>query len=111
MPTGRAAPDPVLPKHAVENGVANGRRMASHRCMAQPWPADTRKCRFAGISVLHLDVVHRHARVPVLAFDDVGDRRLGEDVAGCCGGRLEDAFGTGTEWAVEELDDLQDRDR
>src|SRR5215210_6045231 len=69
-------------------------------------PASDRSRRAASGS----DVVHRRAGVAVLALDDVVDGRLGEH--GPCGGRRfgEDRLGAGSEGAVEELDDLEDRD-
>ena len=56
------------------------------------------------------DVVHGGAGGAVLALDDVGDRRRREDLAGGARGVGEDAGGLAAEWAVEELDDLQDGD-
>ena len=54
------------------------------------------------------DVVHHAARVATLAIEHVGDRRLREDGARGRGGFGEDALGALAEWAVEQLDDLQD---
>src|SRR3954471_3665122 len=56
------------------------------------------------------DVVHRDARLAHLALDDVGDGGPLHHGAARCGGLGEDALGIATERAVEQLDDLQDRD-
>src|SRR3954469_12614495 len=66
--------------------------------------------RASSPSALRSDVVHRRARGLVLALDDVGDCRLGQDGAGCAGGLGEDALGVRAEAAVEEFDDLEDGD-
>src|SRR5882724_164259 len=56
------------------------------------------------------DVVHRRRALVRLALDDVGDGRLGEDLAGGVGRVGEDAGGAAAERAVEQLDDLEDGD-
>ena len=79
----------------------------------QPDPTGRKRlyrAKSAEAETLWLDVVHRRARGLVLAVDDVGDRRLGEDGAGGGGGVGEDALGLGAEAAVEEFDDFEDGD-
>src|SRR3954454_21371264 len=74
------------------------------------WAHNHKTCDLQGFCTPSSNVVHRCRRLARLAFDDVGDRRLGEDLAGGVGGLGEDAGGPAAQRAVEELDDLEDGD-
>src|ERR671916_3121480 len=78
--------------------------------MGETWRTDREHAYLQEFLALASDVVHRRAGLAVLALDHVGDRRRREDVArgGCRVG--EDPRRLAPQRAVEQLDELQDRD-